>query len=357
VLVGASPAALLRQLAGESGLGGLQAGSLFTLKRLVDLGNEMALVLATTLLLLLPALAARGRRLWRDDGVWLLLTALVPGPLLFLLVVPPHIGGARDWDLYLALYLPSLLLAVEAWRRAFAGDRAPAAGIVAGRALGFALVMTLAWLAVQLDASRAVRRLEVLQDPRGTFGNFARGYANETLAMYWRDRDEDRAREAYRRATEANPNNPRYFNNLATLLLRRDQIAPAREAFQHAYDLGMHDWFVLHNLGLCELQLGNPAAAEPLFDELVHKKPQMWQAWLNRGLAKLDQGRAAESLPDLDRAVELAPREADTHYTRGLALRQLNRFVEARACFEAALRLSPQYAPARDALSRLPATP
>jgi Flp pilus assembly protein TadD len=279
--------------------------------------------------------------------------------VLFLLLVPPRIGGARDWDLFLSVLIPALLLAVEAWRRAFAtpATLGAAARTVAGRALGLALVVTVAWLAVQLDAPRAARRLFVLQEPRGTFGSFARGYANETLAQYWRDRDVGTARDAYLRATLANPNNPRYFNNLATLELRFNEIEPARVAFRRAYQLGMHEWFVLHNLGLCELQLGNPAAAEPLFDELVRTKPQMWQGWLNRGLSRLDLGRAAEALPDLDRAVELAPREPDVHYTRGLVQRELGRIADARASFTEALRLAPKHAQARDALQRLPAAP
>lgn len=359
LLVGASPAQLLAQLGGASGLGGLRLSALFTSRRLIDLSNEIALVLASSLLLLVPAFVARGRAALRLAGPWVPIAALVPGPLLFLLLVPPHIGAARDWDLYLAVCIPVLLLAVEAWRRAFAPTvpASAAARAVAGRALALAGVVTLAWLGVQLDATRAARRMYVLQEERGTFGNFARGYANETLGMYWRDRDENLAREAYLRATQANPGNPRYFNNLATLQLRVNQIAPAREAFRRAYALGMHDWFVLHNLGLCELQLGDPAAAEPLFNELVQKRPQMWQGWLNRGLSRLDLGRAGEALADLDHALELAPREADVHYTRGLALRQLGRLAEARASFTEALRLSPQHQPARDALARLPAVP
>jgi Flp pilus assembly protein TadD len=378
LIVGASPGSLLAELGGESGLGGLRSGMMWDARRLVDLANEIALVLATPLLLLVPALVARGRAVRGLTGPWMLIGALVPGPLLFLLLVPPRIGGARDWDLYVALFLPVLLLAVEAWRRAFA---APAAGgptpgvansaaratevsrrstpalVVAGRALAVALVVSGSYLAVQLDAQRAARRLLVLQQPSGTFSNFARGYANETLAQFWRTRDEAQAREAYLRATLANPNNARYQNNLATLYLRVNEIKLARPAFRRAYELGMHDWFVLHNLGLCELQLHDPRAAEPLFDEPVEKRPQMWQAWQYRGVAKLDQGRAAEALSDVDRAVELAPREADTHYTRGTVLRDLGRFAEARASFEAALRLAPAHQQARDALARLPVAP
>lgn len=352
--VGASPEHLLRELAGESGLGSASS-ALWGASHFVDLANELLLVLGPALVLGLAAVAAGRAVRVPLAGPWVLVAALGAGPALFLLVVLPRIGGARDWDLYLSLVLPVTLMAVEAWRRLDAAttDRMLGA-VVAGRTLVLALVVATAYLAVQLDGDRAARRLENVQDPRGTFRSFARGYANETLGIYYRDHDVQAARDAYARAVEANAGNPRYFNNLGNTELRLHHIEAARDAFLRAADLGMREWYVLHNLGVAELQLHDPAAAEPVFAEIVARWPDRWLGHACLAQARLELGRPAEALPDLERARELAPGEADTHYFLGWALRDLGRTGEARAAYGQALRLDPRHAAARRALEELP---
>jgi tetratricopeptide (TPR) repeat protein len=350
-LVGERPFGILAQLPGDRGLGWLRPGAILGWRHLLDLANETALVAGAAGLLAVPLAAVR----WFDPrmfrGRWLALAALLPGPVLFALAVPARIGGARDWDLFLGGFVPFTLLAVEAW-----GQRLPASPrllrTLAGRALGFAIVASAAWLAVNADAGRALRRFEVLHASSGMLGGYARGYAQETLGIYWRERDRARAREAYARATEANPGNARYWNNLGNAELKVRNVEAARDAFQRALDLGMREWYVLVNLALCHLQLGRPDESLRFAVELIERHPERWQGWAARAQANIEMGTPAAALPDLERAAGLAPREAQIRYVRGLALRDLGRAAEARSAWQEALRIDPQHAPSRNALAK-----
>lgn len=351
--IGARPGELARDLFGTSALGGIEAGWFFSMGHLLDLGNELVLLFGAAVLV-----AAAGR--WNPSRhVWLA-AGFGAGPLLAALLVPPRIGGARDWDLYLSLFLPGTLAAVSCsvrpWLAAQGGQGA--AGLVAaGRAIGWTLVVTAAWLGVHLSEARTARRMEVLQDPRGTFSNFARGYANEGLGIYYRDRDLAAARRAYERAALANPKNARYFNNLANIEIRSRNIPAARAAFQKSYDLGLREWFVMQNLALCNLDLGEAVAAESLFVAMSRRWPRDWRASAGVAQARLVQGRPESALEELARALALAPREADVHYLVGLAQRDRGDLARARAAWNEALRFDAQHVAAREALARAAESP
>jgi tetratricopeptide (TPR) repeat protein len=311
---------------------------------------------------------------WRDPA-WSPIAWMLPGPLLLTWIVEPRIGGGRDWDLFLPLVLPAVLLAVEAWRRTATIEDAsaapakkrpgravkrlqllPAGLAVAGRTLGLACVAGAAWLAVGIDAPRSAWRLQVLQERPGTFTNFARGYANETLGIYHRDRNRKSARDAWFRATQANPANARYFNNLGMEELRAGRSKEACAAFERALELGMDDYFVLFNMGTCEHRARNLEAAEAYMDRALEKAPGRWEALSARGLLRVMMGRPREALEDQQRAARMAPNDADVQHRMGLALHALGRKEEARAAWERALQLDPKHRAARSRLQALVGT-
>lgn len=387
--VGSSPSTLLRNLVGQPGLGGQSLSWMFSWRHVLDLLNELTLLLAPALVLLaaaqsrrLPAVlvgegASPGKQHAAPEGdfaspAWRTMLALLPGPLAVALLVEPRIGGGRDWDLYLPLVLPVVLLAVEIWRpketesARVAGAKGvklqprrgalaglPRAWADAGRAVGLAGVVWMGWLAMGLDESIAARRLEVLQESRGTFSNFARGYANETLGIYYRGRDSNASRAAWLRATQANPSNPRYFNNLGIEELRRDDVDAACAAFHRTLELGMEEYFVLFNVANCNRRTGQYEKAEALYDRLIDGWPQRWEAFGARGLVRVKLGRVSEAMDDLRIALRLAPNEAETHYTMGLAHQALGQMEEARQEWERALALDPKHAGARQQLDML----
>jgi tetratricopeptide (TPR) repeat protein len=358
VVIGVKPARLVADLFGHNALGSQSWAWMFSLRHAADLGNEFMLLLSPAWVLLAAALAgslapAAARKREADSEVpnsfWQAMAMLGLGTLAVTLFVQPRIGGARDWDLFTPVVLPAILLVVHSWR---AWQRQPTRALAdAGRALGLAIVCTGAWLAVGLDAGRSAWRLEVLQQPHGSFSKFARGYANETLGIYYRSRDPEAARLAWVRAAQANPANPRYFNNLGMEELRRNDLPAACVAFRRALELGMDEYFVRYNVANCERKEGDLAAAEELYDTLIEQARERWEAFGARGLVRVQRGRAAEGLQDLQIAARLAPNHADVFYSMGLALEALGRMDEARAAWQRALQIDPKHAASRQRLS------
>jgi hypothetical protein len=353
VATGDSPLRLLGAIPSQAALGGQSARWFFSFHHLLDLANELVLTLGPALLVL-AAVPPRGisfRSLCARPEI-LALAWLLPGPLLLACIVQPRIGGARDWDLFLPLVLPAVLCGVELWRAALqperAPQRAPGAGrpawaaswtAGAGRAVGLACVATAGWLGVELDGARAARRMLVLQEPAGTFGNFARGYANETLGIYFRNRDRTAARDAWLRATQANPKNGRYFSNLGMNELQLGRNAAACADFRRALELGMEEYFVFYNLAACERTAGNLEAAEQYYTTCITRWPSLWQAWSARGLVRVLSHRPQEALTDLQRAAASVPLDAETQRRLAMAFGALGRADEARAAWENAARL------------------
>ena len=343
--VGGTPGHLWRDVVGEPGLGGQSLAWFFSSRHVVDWMNEMLLLLAPVFVLLAGAAAVRQRPARTTDAqrpLWDAIVTLGAGTLAVAVAVEPRIGGARDWDLFVPLVLPAVLLAVRA------STGAPAAAT--GRAILLATVLLSGWLVVGVDASRAAARLEVLQDERGTFSNFARGYANESLGIYYRGRNPEAARAAWQRATRANPKNPRYFNNLGMEELKRNDIAAACSAFRRTLELGMDEYFTRFNVANCDRQEGDLAAAERHYDQLIARWPQRPEAFAARGWARVQMGRPEAALADLNTALRLGPPQPEVFYSMGLALQALGREPEARRAWERTLQLDPRHEAARTRL-------
>jgi hypothetical protein len=243
--VGVPPGAMLGQLAGDiTGSWGAQDGWFLSFDHLVDVVNESLLLLGPGLVLLAAGLIGASRREWLRDPRWMPVAAMVPGPLLMSWTVRPLIGGARDWDLFATIAIPTLLLSAHAWSLLSSRTEEPgahsirsAADAAGGWAIGLALAWTLSWLAVNLDESRAATRLYVLQDPRGPLGGAARGSANEMLALYYQRFDLLAARASWKRAIETNPTHPRYHRGLARVEQRVGSRDRALQAWRRVQEL------------------------------------------------------------------------------------------------------------------------
>jgi Flp pilus assembly protein TadD len=334
-LVGVEPRRLLAAIVGSTGLGGHSWSWMFSARHVVDVLNEIGLLLAPALVLL----AAGATRLRSASPEWRAILAMLAGPLVIAMAIEPRIGGARDWDLFVPVMLPAILVCVEAWRRV----PLPAGVATSGRAVGLAAVMTLAWLAVGLSQELSAGRLEVLQRASGLFSNYARGYANETLGIYYRDRDVVAARDAWQRATEANPNNSRYFNNLGNDEARLGNNEAMCAAFRRALELGLDEYFVIFNAASCARMQEQFEVADSLLTRLVRREPARYEAWSDRGFVRLRLGRPRDAMTDLREAATRAPRDPETSYRIGLAHMQLGRLDQARAAWERTLQLEPQH--------------
>lgn len=127
------------------------------------------------------------------------------------LVLERHLGAARDWDLLAAHTTCISLLAIAALPR---GNQLPTriVGLVV-----VTVVMTVPWVAVNASVTASVARF---QDILQGFPPYARGYAYEGLAQYYREKGElEAAVEFYEECVSASPGNARFHSLLGTAYL------------------------------------------------------------------------------------------------------------------------------------------
>jgi len=353
--VGSSPGSVLKRAIGPQGIGAQESTWFWSAPHAADVSNLIVLVLGPAFVLAAHGLARRAqiRELWADPA-WRPLVLLVAGSLSFAVLVQPRIGGARDWDLFASWSVPAVLLGVELSRRLRQKSLSPSGETkVAGRAVGLAVLVTSSWLWVNLDPALAARRFIVLQQQGGPFSRDARGYASETLGVYYRSRDPRLARDSWREATLLAPSHARYHVNLGSAALALGDLNEARVAWARAHELGERDARIVYNLALACLRTGHAAEAVRHFDELIAGGAGNWSILQSRARAKTELGLWREALVDLDRALQLDSTQADVHCDRGVALRSLGDSAGARGSFRAALRLAPAHPEARRALESM----
>jgi hypothetical protein len=130
---------------------------------------------------------------------------------LFLLFFKPELGVARDWDLFAVTGIGPLLFVTTVLR---SGDtRTPAGRAVTSLlppVLVMSAVLTAAWIGVNADPQRAAVRFESIL----SYDTARAGYAYESLASLYKDRDDETAEiHALEKAVDASPN-PRYLFTL-----------------------------------------------------------------------------------------------------------------------------------------------
>jgi len=116
----------------------------------------------------------------------------------------------------------------------------------------------------------------------------------------------DEAEQAYRRAIEIDPDDPRAYNNLAWLLYQQDRdLAEARRLAEQGTALAPENPFYMHTLTTILVRLGDWPAAIPLIQRLIDKGGEQFLAdtWsdlllLFREAARNGQAAAARDLLD-----------------------------------------------------------
>lgn len=152
----------------------------------------------------------------------------VAGGILFLIVVDPKLGTARDWDLlswpFMALLffiLHRVLKLNLEWRRW------AAAAVIS-------VWLFLPWIMVNVSAEKSLARYTDLlaADKRSA------AYGYENLAIYYRDhRDPEMMERAYRMARDSDSLNPRHIYNYALALSQNGNDLRSLPYFQKSLQL------------------------------------------------------------------------------------------------------------------------
>jgi tetratricopeptide (TPR) repeat protein len=168
------------------------------------------------------------------------------------------------------------------------------------------LIFTLPWILVNASEEKAIARFEDLlkiDEKRASYGY-------ETLACYFRDKEDyEKTVESWKKAIAITPN-PRYFGGLGNAYAKLKKYDEATEALSRGIQMGPNPIYLpqLHNsLAVCLTEVG----------------------------------RFEEAVVQLKKAVGLAPQNAEYNYNLGHILGLAGRYQEAVPYFESALKFDP----------------
>ena len=154
----------------------------------------------------------------------------------------------------------------------------------------------------------------------------------------------DKAAAHYRKAIEADPNNSRSHNNLATLLVQRKEYPEAMRHFTAAANLNA-------NLVEARLGLGNLLTTLGRFDDAIveykratHMRPNDVNIRYVIANTLTRKGDFEQAVKEYELVLISWPNSADAHCNLGVVLATLSRFDDAIAHYRTAQRLSPNNA-------------
>ena len=156
------------------------------------------------------------------------------------------------------------------------------------------------------EAGRAKEAVAVLE-PLGKGGDAA---ALDALGIALSDagRHAD-AVAVLERAAENDPANPKTYENLGVVELRRERLAAARRNLEKALALNDRLPISWNTLGVALYRLEGPAPALAAWEKAVGLDPRQYDALFNIGLVAAQAGRRDQARRALERFVAAAPRE------------------------------------------------
>ena len=313
---------------------------IFSISHLLDFINLQILSAPAALM----ALFLFGRKDFRHHP-FLLAAAAVP--LVFTFFANPEIGAFRDWDILALPALPLTLWAASALLelREHAEPRSRNVSVI----FAAAALHTMFWIGVNAKPAAAEARYV---HQMGRLNGHAASYGWETLGTYYRLRGKTvPALNAYRRALDASPKNPRHWLSAGIIYCDLGQTQRGIEHLRKAVEIQPDFAEAYINLGTAYLATGRHGAAIDQLKKAVELKPEAANAYVNLGAVYNEMGRYGEAIDPLNKALEIQPGLADAYVNLGAAFHGLGRYAEAVEHLKKALELQPRLASARTYLN------
>lgn len=150
----------------------------------------------------------------------------------------------------------------------------------------------------------------------------------------------------FQKALEIDPDIAEPHNNLGNALLQKGQLDEALIQFQKSVDLFPDFAGSQYNLGLALFQKGRLDEAAVHFQKAVEIDRRSAPAQGMLGLVFFRKGQLDDAISHLQKSVEINPKSAKVQNNLGLALLQNGRVDEAIVCFETAEEIDPNFAEA-----------
>ncbi|MDE2887669.1 MAG: tetratricopeptide repeat protein [Gemmatimonadota bacterium] len=268
-------------------------------------------------------------------------------PLFFTFIANPEIGAFRDWDILALPALPLTLWAASALLERRRRDERPLRNVSVICAA--AALHTMLWIGLNANPVAAEARYVHLM---GRLSGHAGSYGWETLGTYYRLQGRTvPALNAYQRALNANPKNPRHWLSVGIIYCDIGRPDRGIEHLRKATEI-QPDLAEAHiNLGAAYLGTGRHGAAINHLRKAVELQPETALALVNLGAAYNEAGRYSEALEPLNKALEIQPEHPGAHVNIGASFHGLGRYGEAVKHLETALELQPALANAQTYLN------
>jgi tetratricopeptide (TPR) repeat protein len=150
--------------------------------------------------------------------------------------------------------------------------------------------------------------------------------------------------------------NPAYAGAHEGLGIALVQLGKLPEAIQH-YEQALRsspDYIEVHvNLGNALVRMGKVQQAVEQYEQALRINPDYAEAHSNLGAIYQRMGKLPEAVAQYELALRSKPDSVEAHFNLGLALEKLGRTTEAIQHYQQALKLRWDFAPARNALTRL----
>lgn len=271
--------------------GGLWGYGILSPGHWLDLFNQFLLVSPAALLLLLWAKPVKGTI---KDPAEKILGLAAAGGMLFIFIVDPKLGTARDWDLLAWPFMSLLFLAVHrALVRKLEWRNWSVVAVIS-------LWLFIPWVLVNASSERSLARYTGLlaRDNRSS------AYGYENLAIYYRDHHHPEKEEwAYRMAAGSDSLNPRHIYNYALSLSKNGKYRQSLPYFQRSLQLDTRSAKRWNDYGAALINCQEPGPAIAALNQALEADPGNDQALYNLGVAYSMAGNwsAADSFFTLTR--------------------------------------------------------
>lgn len=203
---------------------------------------------------------------------------------------------------------------------------------------------------LHLQAGKAAQAARALEDARSVapadprvLGWLGVAWYNVGLA-YQRSQNPSSAREAYRRALEAEgPHRAAAHNNLGVLAFNEGRVDEAERHFREAVRADPGEALYHANLGAALRASGKLEQAVLELKQAVAQGPASASLLLEYGFALLAARKFDEAASVFQQAVERLPMSADALFGLATAIMGQGRLQQARLYLERALQASPTY--------------
>jgi tetratricopeptide (TPR) repeat protein len=202
---------------------------------------------------------------------------------------------------------------------------------VAARKLGRAAAWAVAWLALYGLANIPLVHYEP---------DLGRWHLDRATAYAFGGKPDEAIGE-YRSAIEANPEFPRTYAELGSLLVRKGEFDEAIANYRKAIELDPSFAQLRRTLAELLLYLDRVEEAVAEYRAALELSPDNAQAWYSLGRALQRSGADDEALEAYRRAVEVDPGFAEARVNMGILLQAKGRVQEAEQAFRRAIESNP----------------